>query len=135
MVKNPPSIRALTMGLVSSRLSSWSSEAATIKGMRSRAFCTCGWTVGMVCLLLRESAAPIDYRPAGRSGQAMATQDESLDEAVASPEVRKVHNERTRNRAPAGIAGAIKVFRSSGDGASAQCGPSPGLDRSGATRD
>jgi hypothetical protein len=29
----------------------------------------------MVCLLLREKRGPIDYRRAGRSGQAMATQD------------------------------------------------------------
>jgi len=37
MVKNPPSIRASTTGLVSSRISSFSSEAAAIRGMRSRA--------------------------------------------------------------------------------------------------
>src|SRR5580698_970887 len=77
MVKNPPSIRALTTGLVSSRISSFSSEAAAIRGMRSRAFFTCGWTVGMMCLLLRDSAVPIDYHRAGRPGQAMATQGES----------------------------------------------------------
>src|ERR1700759_3386231 len=74
MVKNPPSIRALTTGLVRFRISSFSSAAAAIKGMRSRAFWTCGWTVGMVCLLLRETAVPIDYQRAGRPGQAMATQ-------------------------------------------------------------
>src|SRR5262249_2894218 len=58
MVKNPPSIRALTTGLVSCRIASCSSEAAAIRGMRSRAFCSCGWTVGMVCLLLREKRGP-----------------------------------------------------------------------------
>src|ERR1700704_5854643 len=58
MVKNPPSIRPLTMGLVSSRIASFSSEAAAIRGMRSRAFCTCGWTVGIVSLLLRDKRGP-----------------------------------------------------------------------------
>src|SRR6185369_3047121 len=48
MVKNPPSVRALTTGLVSSRILSCSSAAAAISGMRSRAFWTCGWTVGIV---------------------------------------------------------------------------------------
>src|SRR5215475_2135563 len=47
MVKNPPSIRALTTGLVSSRLSSCSGAAAAITGRRSRAFWTCGWMAGM----------------------------------------------------------------------------------------
>src|SRR5580698_1008103 len=73
MVKNPPSISALTTGLVSSRISSFSSEAAAIRGMRSRAFCTCGWTVGMVSPAPRKRG-PIDYRRTGRLGQAMATQ-------------------------------------------------------------
>jgi len=34
-------------------------------------FLSCGWTVGMVCLLLRDSAARL-ITTAGRSGQAMA---------------------------------------------------------------
>src|ERR1700733_772235 len=61
MVKNPPSIRALTTGGVSFLMSSFSAEAAAIMGMRSRAFRTCGWMVGMVYLLLRESAVLMDY--------------------------------------------------------------------------
>ena len=47
--------------------------AAAIIGARSRAFWTWGWTVGMVRLLLRESAVPVDYPRPGRTGQAMAT--------------------------------------------------------------
>src|SRR5215469_11950194 len=86
MLKNPPSIRALTTGAVSLRISSCSSEAAAIMGMRSRAFCTCGWTVGMVCLLLRDSAVQIDYRRAGRlrSSDGPAGRKPGLDRSLAA---------------------------------------------------
>src|SRR5262249_55403811 len=60
MVKNPPSIRALTTGLVSSRFSSCSGEAAAITGKRSRAFWTCGWMAGIAFLRLRGDAVPMD---------------------------------------------------------------------------
>jgi hypothetical protein len=50
----PLSIRASTTGLVSFRMSSFSSASAAISGMRSRAFCSCGWRGGMACLLLQE---------------------------------------------------------------------------------
>ena len=56
MVKTPSSIyevRALTTGLVSSRFSSFSAEAAASRRMRSRVFQTCGWTVGMALLRFR----------------------------------------------------------------------------------
>src|ERR1700722_11363486 len=69
MVKNPPSIRASTTGLVSFRMVSFSSAAAAISGRRSRAFFSCGWTVGMVCLLLPARAVPLDYRRPGSRGQ------------------------------------------------------------------
>src|SRR6478736_2671757 len=84
MVKNPPSIRALTTGLVSFRISSFSSEAAAIRGMRSCAFCTCGWTVGIVCLLLREGAARLITDGPGALVKRWP-QGESPDEAIASP--------------------------------------------------
>src|SRR5262249_37138341 len=69
MVKNPPSIRALTTGLVSSRFSSCSGEAAAIAGMRSRAFWTCGWMAGIAFLRLRGDAVPMDNSFAPRPGQ------------------------------------------------------------------
>src|SRR5262245_35770743 len=69
MVKNPPSIRALTTGLVSSRFSSCSGEAAAITGRRSRAFWTCGWMVGIAFLRLRGDAVPMDNSFAPRPGQ------------------------------------------------------------------
>src|SRR5262252_4565017 len=69
MVKNPPSIRALTTGLVSSRFSSCSGEAAAITGMRSRAFWTCGWMAGIAFLRLRGDAVPENNSFAPRPGQ------------------------------------------------------------------
>src|SRR5215475_7065210 len=69
MVKNPPSISALTTCLVSSRFSSCSGEAAAIMGMRSRAFWTCGWMAGIAFLRLRGDAVPMDNSFAPRLGQ------------------------------------------------------------------
>src|SRR6516164_2234494 len=69
MVKNPPSISALTTGLVSSRFSSCSGEAAAITGMRSRAFWTCGWMAGIAFLRLRGDAVPMDNSFTPRLGQ------------------------------------------------------------------
>src|SRR5215813_13417200 len=70
MVKKPPSIRASTTGLVSLRMVLCSSAAEAISGRRSRASCSCGWTVGILCLLLPDGMFPVDYRRAGRRGQA-----------------------------------------------------------------
>jgi hypothetical protein len=50
VVKNSPSIRAVTTDFVSSRMSSFSVEATEIRGMRSQVLWTCGWTVGMAFL-------------------------------------------------------------------------------------